>query len=87
MMLIVNRRHRLRGAIPSGAPKPAPLTVAEAASTGDRRELLIALQSRVDAAVADPWTHPRHRAVLLRLQLGLISGELEDLDGPGAADR
>ena len=58
---------------------PKVLTVAEAAALNDHRELLVALRSRVAAAVQSPNCPPVALAALSR-QLGSISKELALID-------
>jgi len=66
---------------PGDAPKaPAkPLTVAEAAATGDHRSLLVAMRERIARAVADPNCPPRDLAALTR-RLQDIAKEIEAID-------
>lgn len=56
-----------------------PLTAQQAASQGKRRELIVAMQTRVAKAVDDPLTPPRDLAALTRRLLEL-SRELESID-------
>jgi hypothetical protein len=60
------------------AEKPRKLTVTQAATEGTHRELLIALQARVAAAVQAPNCNPVALAALSR-QLVLISKELSTI--------
>jgi hypothetical protein len=58
--------------------KPRKLTVAQAAAEGTHRELLVALQARIAAAVQAPNCNPVALAALSR-QLVLISKELSTI--------
>jgi hypothetical protein len=60
------------------AEKPRKLTVAQAAAEGTHRELLVALQGRIAAAVQAPNCNPVALAALSR-QLVLISKELSTI--------
>ena len=59
--------------------KPRRLTVVQAAAAGSHRELLMALRSRVAAAVQSPNCPPVALAALSR-QLVLLSREIERVD-------
>lgn len=62
--------------------KPRPrrkLTVAQAAESGDRRALLVAMRDRIARTVADPECPPRDLAALTR-RLTEISKDLEAID-------
>ena len=73
-------RTNLRAVKPGETVKPAaPLSVAEAAETGDRRRLLLAMRDRVAVTVSDPLCPPRDLAALTR-RLTEIAKELEALD-------
>jgi hypothetical protein len=65
------------------AETPAKLktskTVAQAAADGDRRELLVAMRSRVATAVGDPNTPARDLAALTR-RLMEIAKDIEAID-------
>jgi len=69
-------------AVPVGA-KPEPpkraKSVTEAAAEGSRRELLVALRSRVASAVAEPNTPARDLAALTR-RLQEIAKDIEAID-------
>jgi hypothetical protein len=70
---------RLRPVGPDEKPeKPRKLTVAQAAAEGTHRELLVALQARIAAAVQAPNCNPVALAALSR-QLVLISKELSTI--------
>ena len=60
------------------AAKPRRLSVAQAAAEGTHRELLVALQARIAAAVQAPNCNPVALAALSR-QLVLISKELSTI--------
>ena len=62
----------------SAPPRP-PLTVTDAADTGTRRDLLVALRSRIATTVEDPNTPARDLAALSRRLLE-IAREIEALD-------
>ena len=61
------------------AEKPRRLSVTQAANEGTHRELLVAVQARIAAAVQAPNCNPVALAALSR-QLILISKELAALD-------
>jgi hypothetical protein len=67
----------------AGAPAPRRRqirkTVAKAAATGDRRELLVALRERIATTVSDPECPPRDLSSLTR-RLQEIAKEIEQLD-------
>ncbi len=76
--------------------KPAtPKSVAQAASSGSHRELLVAMRERIARTVSDPDCPPRDLAALTR-RLQDIAKEIDALDlrarqeaaegGSGAAD-
>lgn len=56
-----------------------PKSVAEAASSGDYRELLVAMRSRIASAVEDPTTPARDLASLTR-RLMDISKEIQSIE-------
>ena len=60
------------------APRKAP-TVADAATSGDHRALLVAMRDRVARAVSDPECPPRDLAALTR-RLADIAKEIKALD-------
>lgn len=65
---------------PDDAPQRSrPSTVTEAAKSGDRRELLIALRTRIARSVQNRNTHPRDLAPLSRRLLE-IAKEIEAID-------
>ena len=63
----------------------APKNVAEAAESGDRRGLLVAMRDRIARAVSNPDCPPRDLASLTR-RLQEIAREIDqiDLQGTGA---
>jgi hypothetical protein len=61
------------------------MSVSEAAEAGQRRELLVALRTRIAAAVTAANTPPRDLAAL-SLRLMAISREIEALDADSKAD-
>lgn len=72
------RKPALRSVKPDEAA-PAKKTVAQAAATGDHRELLVAMRERIARAVSDPDCPPRDLAALTR-RLQDIAKEIESLD-------
>lgn len=58
---------------------PVRMSVAQAASTGDHRSLLVAMRERIAATVSNPDCPPRDLAALTR-RLQDISKEIEALD-------
>lgn len=70
---------RLRAVAPGERAKRKPATVAEAASSGDHRELLVAMRGRIAETVSDPKCPPRDLAALTR-RLQDIAREIEDID-------
>lgn len=90
---MATRRTSLRAvAADEAAPaKPAKLTVAQAAATGDHRALLVAMRERIARTVSDPDCPPRDLAALTR-RLQDIAKEIEAIDlrakeeGSDAAD-
>jgi hypothetical protein len=81
-----NRRRLV--AVATGATVPAlgrPLTVTQAAKSGDRRDLLLALRDRVARSVEDSRTPPRDLAALSRRLLD-IAREVEAIDAKDPAD-
>ena len=71
---------KLRVVTPGEAVAPSkPLTVTSAAQGGSRRELLVAMRSRVATAVEDPNTPARDLAALTR-RLMEIAKDIEALD-------
>lgn len=70
-----------------GAPSRSrrATTVKSAAATGDRRQLLVALRSRIAADIDNPNTPPRDLAALSRRLLE-IARELEMLAAEDKAD-
>jgi hypothetical protein len=57
----------------------SPMTVAEAAESGDRRALLVAMRDRIARTVANPDCPPRDLAALSR-RLVELAKEIEALD-------
>lgn len=81
-------RKRPLKAVPDDA-EPAPaarkLTVKSAADGGERRDLLVALRTRIAAAIDDTKTPPRDLAALSRRLLE-TARELEALDAETKVD-
>lgn len=77
----------LRAVSAEDAPpkKAVPSNVAEAAKTGNRRSLLVAMRDRIAKAISDPDCPPRDLASLTR-RLQDIAKEIDQLDlqGDGA---
>lgn len=69
----------LRAVAPDETAAPKKRSVTEAASDGSRRELLVAMRSRVATAVEDPNTPARDLAALTR-RLMEIAKDIEALD-------
>lgn len=67
------------GAPPPPPPPPERLSVAQAAQSGDRRKLLVALRERIAQAVSSPSCPPRDLAALTR-RLQDVAREIESLD-------
>lgn len=66
--------------VATAADVPAtPLTVDEAAATGDHRKLLVALRERIATTIADPGCPPRDLAALSR-RLQEIAKELDQIE-------
>jgi len=86
-------RPPLRSVDPDEVPAdpPKPLTVEQAAATGDARALLVAMRERIARTVSDPMCPPRDLAALTR-RLQDIVEKLEAMDlrareeGADAAD-
>src|SRR5690606_19160754 len=85
------RKTPLRAVGPGEIPSQSkPLTVAEAAASGDHRALLVAMRDRISKTVSDPDCPPRDLAALTR-RLQDIAKEIEAIDlrakqeGEGAA--
>jgi hypothetical protein len=75
-------------AVTDETPPPAPkrtLTVQAAAATGDQRELLVAMRTRIAEAVGDPNTPARDLAALSRRLLE-IAKDLKALDASEESD-
>lgn len=71
---------------PAPTPPPAPkrpATVADAADSGTRRDLLVAQRRRLARAVDSPETRPRELAQLSR-QLLVIDDEIRQIDALSA---
>ena len=83
-------RKNLRAVEPGEKPKE-PLTVSQAAATGNHRALLVAMRERIAKAVSNPDCPPRDLASLTR-RLQDIAKEIEAIDlrakedGADAAD-
>ena len=70
---------RLRAVASDEKPVPArPLSVAEAAQTGDRLQLLVSMRDRIAKTVSDSQCPPRDLASLTR-RLADVSKEIEAL--------
>lgn len=75
----------LRAVKAGESPKPRartrtqPKTVAQAASTGSHRDLLVAMRERIARAVSDSECPPRDLAALTR-RLQDIAKEIESID-------
>ncbi len=61
------------------ARKAAPKSVAAAAASGDRRQLLVALGNRIAKAIDDPGTQPTALAALIRQQRD-IATDIQAID-------
>jgi hypothetical protein len=72
-------------AVRPGEPARRPMTVSEAATTGDHRDLLVALRIRIAQSVEDPNTRAPALAALSRRLLEIVR-ELEALDAEGGGD-
>ncbi len=73
-------RKPLRAVAPNEKPAPArKLSVAQAAESGDHRQLLVAMRDRIAKTVADPECPPRDLASLTR-RLQDIAREIAALD-------
>ena len=72
---------KLRAVQPDDPPMaaPKPLTLAEAAKSGDHRALLVAMRDRIATAVQDPECPPRDLAALTR-RLNEIAKDIRALD-------
>ena len=72
---------KLRAVQPDEQPEqpPRPLTLAEAAKSGDHRALLVAMRDRIATAVQDPECPPRDLAALTR-RLNEIAKDIRALD-------
>lgn len=84
-------RQNLRAVTESDAPPLKPRSVADAAKTGTRRDLLVAMRDRIAVAVSSPECPPRDLAALTR-RLQDIAKDIEAIDlrereeGADAAD-
>jgi hypothetical protein len=68
------------------APRPPkPLTVTAAATTGDHHDLLVALRTRIAAAIDNPNTPAQALAALAR-QIREIDAALNEIDRPARTD-
>lgn len=81
------RSSRRLSAVTPGTRAPArrAKSVTTAAADGSRRELLVAMRSRVATAVEDGGTPARDLAALTR-RLMEIAREIEAIDAQGAGD-
>lgn len=75
---------RVLRSVAPGEPAPRRKSVADAAQSGDRRELLISMRDRIAKAVSDPDCPPRDLASLTR-RLQDIAKEIDllELSGTG----
>lgn len=64
---------------------PLPVTVSEAAASGDMRDLLVAMRTRVASAVESDTTSPRDLAALTRRLLE-IAKDIEAIDAADEED-
>ncbi len=69
----------LRAVKADETPPAKPKTVAEAAATGDHRNLLVAMRERIAKTVSDPDCPPRDLAALTR-RLQDIAKEIAVID-------
>lgn len=70
----------LRAVAPGETAAPTrPKTVAQAAASGNHRELLVAMRERIAATVSNPDCPPRDLAALTR-RLQDIAKEIESID-------
>lgn len=76
---------KLRAVTPDDKASPRKLTVVAAAADGDRRELLVALRSRVAKALDDPNTAARDLAALTR-RMQEIARDIEAIDSEEGGD-
>jgi hypothetical protein len=65
-------------------PTP-PVTIGEAARSGDRRALLVAMRDRIASTVEDPSCPPRDLAALTR-RLQDVAKEIETIDQQSAGE-
>lgn len=70
-------------AVSPGDPAPKRKSVADAALSGDRRELLVSMRDRIAKAVSDQNCPPRDLAALTR-RLQDIAKEIDVLELSGA---
>jgi len=66
-------------------PKKKPLTVKEAAETGVRRDLLVAMRSRISTDIDSQDTPARDLAALSRRLLEIVK-EIEQIDAEDSDD-
>lgn len=78
-------RKTLRVAAPGESPPRKRMTVKAAADSGSRRDLLVALRSRIASTVEDPNTPARDLAALSRRLLE-IAKEIEAIDAEDLDD-
>jgi hypothetical protein len=72
-------------AVAPDEPTPQPMSVSEAAKDGNRRDLLIALRTRIAQSVESPSTLPRDLAALSNRLLEIVK-ELEAITAEGGGD-
>jgi hypothetical protein len=65
--------------VKEGEVKARPLSVAQAAATGEHRALLVAMRERIAQTVSDPDCPPRDLAALTR-RLQEIAKEISAID-------
>ncbi len=69
-------------AVEAGESVPTPKTVTQAAESGTKRELLVAMRDRLAKDVENPNTSPRDLAALTRRLLEVVN----DIEGMDARD-
>lgn len=76
---------RVLRAVSPGDPAPKRKSVADAAQSGDRLELLVSMRDRIAKAVSDPDCPPRDLAALTR-RLQDIAKEIDVLELSGSGN-
>lgn len=74
---------RVLRSVAPGEPAPRRKSVADAAQSGDRRELLVAMRDRIAKTISDPDCPPRDLASLTR-RLQDIAKEIDLLELSGS---